>query len=105
LVLADAALVENVPGRKTDMNDPIWLADLMAHGLVRASFVPGKTIQQMHNLFRTCKQFLRENSCQTRRIQKTREDACIKLDSVITGTVDLSGRRLIEDNVRYFSHI
>jgi transposase len=96
LVLANAAHVKNVPGRKTDVNDAMWLADLMAHGLIRASFVPGEPTQQMRDLLRTRKQFVRERSSHTQRIQKTLEDANIKLDSVITDIVGLSGRRMIE---------
>ena len=87
LVLANAAHVKNVPGRKTDVNDATWLADLMAHGLIRGSFVPDEPTEQMRNLLRTRKQFVRERSSQVQRIQKTLEDANIKLDSVISDVV------------------
>jgi transposase len=96
LVLANAAHVKNVPGRKTDVNDAAWLADLMAHGLIRASFVPEEPTQQMRDLLRTRKQFVRERSSHTQRIQKTLEDANIKLDSVISNVAGVSGRRMIE---------
>ena len=96
LVLANAAHVKNLPGRKTDVNDATWLADLMAHGLIRASFVPDEPTQQMRDLLRTRKQFVRERSSHTQRLQKTLEDANIKLDSVITDIVGLSGRRMLE---------
>jgi len=96
LVLANAAHVKNVPGRKTDVNDATWLADLMAHGLIRASFVPDEPTQQMRDLLRTRKQFVRERSSHIQRIQKTLEDANIKLDSVISDVAGLSGRRMIE---------
>jgi transposase len=96
LVLANAAHVKNVPGRKTDVNDATWLADLMAHGLIRASFVPDELTQQMRDLLRTRKQFVRERSSHTQRLQKTLEDANIKLDSVVTDILGLSGRRIIE---------
>jgi transposase len=96
LVLANAAHVKNLPGRKTDVNDATWLADLMAHGLIRASFVPDEPTQQMRDLLRTRKQFVHERSSHTQRIQKTLEDANIKLDSLITDIVGLSGRRMIE---------
>jgi transposase len=96
LVLANAAHVKNVPGRKTDVNDATWLADLLAHGLIRASFVPPEPTQHMRDLLRTRKQFVRERSSHVQRIQKTLEDANIKLDSVITDIVGLSGRRMIE---------
>ena len=57
LVLANAAHVKNVPGRKTDVNDAAWLADLMAHGLIRGSFVPEEQTQEMRNVLRMRKQF------------------------------------------------
>jgi transposase len=96
LVLANAAHVKNVPGRKTDVNDATWLADLMAHGLVRGSFVPDEQTQEMRNVLRMRKQFVRERSSHIQRLQKTLEDANVKLDSVITDIVGLSGRRMIE---------
>jgi transposase len=96
LVLANAAHVKNVPGRKTDVNDATWLADLLAHGLIRGSFVPDQQTQEMRNLLRTRKQFVRERSSHVQRLQKTLEDANVKLDSVISDIVGLSGRRMIE---------
>ena len=96
LILANAAHVKNVPGRKTDVNDAMWMADLMAHGLIRASFVPDEPTQQMRDLLRTRKQMVRERSSHVQRIQKTLEDANIKLDSVVTDILGLSGRRIIE---------
>ncbi len=96
LILANAAHVKNVPGRKTDVNDAMWLADLMAHGLIRASFVPDEPTQQMRDLLRTRKQMVRERSSHVQRFQKTLEDANIKLDSVVTDILGLSGRRILE---------
>ncbi len=96
LVLANAAHVKNVPGRKTDVNDAAWLADLMAHGLIRASFVPDEPTQRMRDLLRTRKQLVRERSSHTQRIQKTLEDANIKLDTVVSDILGLSGRRILE---------
>src|SRR5271155_1377075 len=96
LVLANAAHVKNVPGRKTDVNDATWLADLMAHGLIRGSFVPDQQTQEMRNLLRTRKQLVRQRSSHIQRLQKTLEDANIKLDSVISDVLGLSGRRMIE---------
>jgi transposase len=96
LVLANAAHVKNVPGRKTDVNDATWLAELLAHGLVRGSFVPDEQTQEMRNLLRTRKQLVRERSRHIQRLQKTLEDANIKLDSVISDILGLSGRRMIE---------
>jgi len=96
LVLANAAHVKNVPGRKTDVGDATWLADLMAHGLIRGSFVPDEQTQEMRNLLRARKQFVRERSSHIQRIQKTLEDANIKLDSALSDVMGLSGRAMIE---------
>jgi transposase len=100
LILANAAHVKNVPGRKTDVKDAEWLADLMAHGLIRPSFVPDEPTQQMRDLLRTRKQLVRERSSHTQRIQKTLEDANIKLDCVVTDILGLSGRRILEALVK-----
>jgi transposase len=96
LILANASHVKNVPGRKTDVNDATWLADLLAHGLIRASFVPDTQTQELRTLLRTRKQLVREKSSHILRVQKTLEDANIKLDSVITDVMGASGRAMIE---------
>jgi transposase len=95
LVLANASHVRNVPGRKTDVNDATWLADLLAHGLIRASFVPPAEFQDLRDLTRTRKQLVRELARHTQRIQKTLEDANIKLTSVITDILGMSGRAFL----------
>ena len=102
LVLANAAHVKNVPGRKTDVNDAMWLAELLAHGLIRASFVPDTQTQEMRNLLRTRKQLVREQSSHVLRVQKTLEDANIKLDSVLTDLMGKSGRAMIEALIASF---
>ena len=96
LVLANAAHVKNVPGRKTDVKDADWVSDLLAHGLIRASFVPDTHTQEMRTLMRTRRQLVREKSSHILRIQKTLEDANIKLDSVVTDVMGLSGRKMIQ---------
>jgi transposase len=96
LILANAQHVKNVPGRKTDVIDAAWLADLVAHGLIRASFVPDGDTQVMRSLLRTRKQLVRERTSHIQRIQKTLEEANIKLDSVISDVLGKSGRRMLE---------
>src|SRR3984885_10036141 len=96
LILANAAHIKNVPGRKTDVNDATWIADLVACGLIRASFVPDETIQELRSLLRARKQLTREQTSHIQRIQKTLEEANIKLDSVISDIMGVSGRRMIE---------
>jgi transposase len=103
LVLANAAHIKNVPGRKTDVNDATWIADLMACGLIKASFVPDEQIQELRSLQRSRKQLTREQTRHVQRIQKTLEEANIKLDSVISEIMGVSGRKMIEamiDGVR-----
>jgi len=95
-VLANAAHVKNVPGRKTDVSDAEWTSDLLAHGLIRASFVPDTQTQELRALMRTRKQLVREAASHIQRIQKTLEDANIKLDSVISDVMGKSGRAMIE---------
>src|SRR5258706_12739990 len=75
LVLANAAHVKNVPGRKTDVNAAMWLADLLAHGLIRASFVPDQTPQDMRHLMRTRTQLVAGQARHLRREANPRDDA------------------------------
>ena len=96
LIVANAAHIKQVPGRKTDMNDAMWIADLLACGLIKASFVPEEDIQELRSLMRTRKQLVREQTRHIQRIQKTLEEANIKLNSVISDIMGVSGRRMIE---------
>ena len=96
LILANAAQVGNVPGRKTDVADAAWLAELLAHGLIRPSFVPDAPIQALRALLRTRKQLVRERAGHVQRLQKTLEDANLKLASVLTDITGLSGRAILE---------
>ena len=84
LILANAAHVENVPGRKTDVADALWLTNLLAHGLIRPSFVPEAPTQDLCALLRTRKQLVREQASHVQRIQNTLEDANLKLGSVLS---------------------
>ena len=95
LVLANAQHIKNVPGRKTDVNDATWIADLLAHGLIRSSFVPPTPIQELRDLTRTRKQLVREISQHSLRIQKTLEDANLKLGSVLSDVLGKSGRAIL----------
>jgi len=96
LVLANAQHIRNVPGRKTDVNDAMWIADLLAHGLIRSSFVPPTQIQELRDLTRTRKQLVREISQHTLRIQKALEDANIKVASVLSDVIGKSGRAMLD---------
>lgn len=96
LVLGNAREMRNVPGRKTDQNDASWIADLIAHGLIRSSFVPPEPIQELRDLTRTRKQLVRERAQHVQRIQKVLEDANVKLSSVLSDILGLSGRAILE---------
>jgi transposase len=95
LVLANALHIRNVPGRKTDTNDATWIADLLAHGLIRGSFVPPTPIQELRDLTRTRKQLVGEIARHTLRLQKTLEDANLKLTQVVSDVLGVSGRAIL----------
>jgi transposase len=96
LLLANAMHMRNIPGRKSDVKDAEWIADLLAHGLLRNSFVPPEATQELRDLTRTRKQLVRELSRHTQRIQKTLESANIKLTEVISDILGTSGRAILQ---------
>ncbi len=96
LVLANAMHIRHIPGRKSDVNDATWIADLLAHGLLRGSFVPPAPIQELRDLTRTRKQLVREITQHTLRIQKTLETANLKLTGVLTDILGVSGRAILQ---------
>jgi transposase len=95
LVLANAMHIRNVPGRKSDTNDARWIADLLAHGLIRGSFIPPASIQALRDLTRTRRQLGREVARHIQRVQKTLEDTNIKLTRVLTDIMGMSGRAIL----------
>lgn len=95
LVLANAMHIRNIPGRKSDKNDATWIADLLALGLIRSSFVPPAPIQELRDLTRTRKQLVREITRHTQRIQKTLEDANLKLTETVSDILGMSGRAIL----------
>jgi transposase len=96
LILANAQDVRNMPGRKSDIQDAVWLSDLLAHGLIRGSFVPTAAIQDLRDLTRTRAQLIHEMARHKQRLQKTLEDANIKLTGVISDILGASGRAMVE---------
>ena len=96
LLLVNAAHIKNVPGRKTDMKDCEWIAQLLQHGLVRGSFVPDRTIRELRDLNRQRVALIGERNRVANRVQKVLEDANIKLASVASDTLGLSGRSMLE---------
>jgi len=96
LLLANAQEVRNLPGRKSDVSDAMWLADLMAHGLIRGSFVPPTTVQALRDLSRTRAQLKNEIARHTMRVQKTLEIAGVKLTGLISNVLGMTGRAIVE---------
>lgn len=94
--LCNAHHVKNVPGRKTDMSDAAWLADVVAHGMVRPSFVPPQPIRELRDLTRYRKRQLDMRAAEVQRLEKVLQDAGIKLSSVASEVLSMSGRHMIE---------
>jgi len=96
VLLVNARHVKNLPGRKTDVADATWLAQLGAHGLVRGSFVPPEPIRQLRDLTRARTAITRERGREVQRLEKLLEDAGIKLSSVASDILGVSGRAMLE---------
>jgi transposase len=96
VMLVNARHVKNMPGRKSDVSDAAWLAQLGAHGLVRAAFVPPQPVRELRDLTRTRTSIARERSREIGRLEKLLEDAGIKLSSVATDITGVSSRAMLE---------
>jgi transposase len=95
LKLVNVAHVKILPGRKSDVLDAEWLAELLEHGLLRGSFVPPLAIRELRDLTRYRKRLIQAHTSECQRIQKTLEDAGIKLDSVASDVLGVSGRAML----------
>jgi transposase len=95
LMLVNARHVKMVPGRKTDVADAQWLAELLEHGLLRGSFVPPPAIRELRDLTRYRRTLIEAHTAETQRVQKVLEDAGIKLDSVASDVLGRSGRAML----------
>jgi transposase len=96
VILVNAQHVKAVPGRKTDLNDAQWLAELLRHGLLRPSFIPPEGQRDLRELTRYRSTFVRERATLINRVQKVLESANIKLASVATDVMGVSGRAMLE---------
>lgn len=96
VVLVNPQHMKAVPGRKTDAKDSEWLADLLRHGLLRASFIPPKAIRQLRELTRYRKSLIQERAQEVNRLHKALETANIKLAAVATDIMGKSGRDMLE---------
>ena len=94
--LLNAAHLRNVPGRKTDVADSVWICQLVEHGLVRPSFVPPKPIRELRDLTRYRKALIQERTREAQRLQKVLEDAGIKLGTVASDVLGVSGRAMLD---------
>jgi transposase len=95
-VLVNPAHIKQVPGRKTDMRDCVWIAQLLEHGLLRGSFVPPAPIRELRDLTRSRKALTQDRTRAANRLHKILEDAGIKLASVATDILGVSGRAMLE---------
>ena len=95
VILANARDIKSVPGRKTDIKDCEWIADLLRFGLIRASFIPPKPIRELRDLTRYRTKLTQEMTSEKNRVQKVLEDANIKLSSVATDIFGTSGQQMI----------
>ncbi len=96
LILVNARHLKNVPGRKTDVKDAQWIAEVLRHGLVQGSFVPDRNQRELRELTRYRRSLIEERAREVNRIQKLLEGANIKLSSVATDVVGASGRAMLE---------
>ena len=100
LSVVNAQHIKQVPGRKTDVKDAEWLASLLRHGLVRASFIPDRAQRELRELTRARTALIRERARTVTRLQKTLEGANLKLASVLTDIMGVSGQRILTALVR-----
>jgi len=96
LILVNPGHVRMLPGRKTDIQDSEWLAQLLEHGLLRSSFVPPEPIRELRDLTRYRKKLIQQRAAEANRVQKLLEDANIKLASVATDVLGTSGRAMLQ---------
>jgi transposase len=100
VILVNAHHIKQVPGRKTDVKDSEWIAQLLQHGLLRPSFIPPRPTRELRDLTRQRTQLTRERTAVANRIHKVLEDANIKLSSVASEVLGVSGRAMIEAIIR-----
>lgn len=95
LIVANAQHIKSVPGRKTDVKDAEWIADLARHGLIRASFIPKREQRELREITRYRQDLIEERAREFNRIQAVLEGANIKLASVITDISGATGKRIL----------
>lgn len=96
LLVVNAQHIKNVPGKKTDIKDAEWIADLLRHGLVRGSYIPNREQRELRELLRLRKSLVQQRSQAVNRIQKVLEGGNIKLSNVASNVMGVSGRAMLE---------
>jgi transposase len=100
LLVVNAQHIKNVPGKKTDIKDAEWIADLLRHGLVRGSYIPNREQRELRELLRLRKSLVQQRSQAVNRIQKVLEGGNIKLSNVASNVMGVSGRAMLEAMIR-----
>jgi len=100
VILVNAQQMKAVPGRKTDVKESQWLADLLRHGLLKASFIPPQPIRELREFTRYRKTLVQERAQEVNRLQKVLETANVKLAAVATDILGKSGRDMLDAMVR-----
>src|SRR5262249_16540262 len=95
LVVGNATHIKNVPGRKTDVKDSEWIADLVRHGLIRRSFVPPKPLRELRDLLRYRRKLVESQTAERNRLLRLLETANIKLSCVVSNVFGVSGRQML----------
>ena len=100
ILVVNAKHMHNVPGRKTDVKDAEWIADLLRHGLLQGSYIPAREQRELRELIRYRRSLIEERSRELNRVQKVLEGANIKLSAVASNTLGVSGRAMLEEMIR-----
>lgn len=99
VIVVNAHHMKTVPGRKTDVKDAEWIADLLQHGLLKASYIPSKEQRELREIVRYRKNLVEERSREINRLEKTLEGANIKLSSFVSNLIGKSSRKLLEQSL------
>lgn len=99
IIIVNAHHMKTVPGRKTDVKDAEWIADLLQHGLLKASYIPSKEQRELREIVRYRKNLVEERSREINRLEKTLEGANIKLSSFVSNLIGKSSRKLLEQSL------
>lgn len=100
VLVVNAAHIKAVPGRKTDVKDSEWIAELMQHGLLKGSYIPGRDQRELRELVRYRRSMVQERSREINRLHKVLEGANIKLTNVVSNVLGISGREMVEELIK-----